>query len=204
MHPIVQRFRRDFAKHYHDSDQRLPAFTYIIESLAQLGRPVKIVETGCARTTDNWGGDGMSTLVWDWLVQQIGGTITSYDISEANVAVAREQVKSAIIVASDSVVALRGEGASPIDLLYLDSYDWNGVGSALHHLAELTAIYDRLPIGCLIAVDDNFGDEGGKGALVGALMGILGVRGVVDGYVRVWKKTEEEEPQKIWRRARAI
>lgn len=191
MHPITAEFQSEFGPKYGANDHRFAAFTHIVESIANLDRPIKIVETGCARERDNWSGDGQSTLVWDWLVGKTGGSVTSYDASAASVAAARSQVRHATIIQSDSIVALREEGDPPaIDLLYLDSLDWRGgLESPLHHLAELASIYYKLRSGCLIAVDDCLGDGEGKHLLVSRLLKSLGMDPVFKSYVTVWKKS---------------
>jgi len=41
-----------------------------------------IVETGCARKQDNWGGDGQSTLLFDRFVNHWGGSVRTVDINQ--------------------------------------------------------------------------------------------------------------------------
>lgn len=191
---IVARFHAEFDKHYGQNDDRLRAFARIVATLADLRRPVEIVETGCARQVGNWAGDGQSTVVWDWIVRQLGGSASSFDIADASVTVARTLAPNATIVQEDSVIALRRyKNPEGIDLLYLDSYDWTGtLDSPMHHLAELASVYSRLRSGCLIAVDDCFVDDGrvvgGKGSLVARLLRSLDVHPIVLGLVTVWQK----------------
>jgi hypothetical protein len=183
-------FASKFSKHL-GTTRRWQAFTFIADRLAELRRPIGIVETGCLRQIGNWAGDGQSTVVWDWLVKQHGGYGHSYDISAESVAAARSSVSTMQVHQQDSVEALAGfASASTIDLLYLDSYDWraDSDASAKHHRAELEAIYDRLRPGCLIAVDDCMGKEKGKHALVLPWLAERGVKPIVTGYVYVWRK----------------
>lgn len=176
---------------YLGATKRWQAFAYIADALAELRRPIGIVETGCLRQQGNWDGDGQSTVVWDWILNRLGGYGHSYDISADSVAVARAAVNRMEVHQQDSVEALAGfPNASTIDLLYLDSYDWtaDSDASAKHHRAELEAIYDRLRPGCLIAVDDCFSPTEGKHALVLPWLAERGVEPIVTGYVYVWRK----------------
>jgi hypothetical protein len=183
-------FAARFAPHLGDT-RRWQAFVFIADTLAELRRPIGIVETGCLRQIGNWAGDGQSTVVWDWLLKHHGGYGHSYDISAESVAAARSSVSTMQVHQQDSVEALAGfASASTIDLLYLDSYDWtaDSDASAQHHRKELEAIYDRLRPGCLIAVDDCMGKEKGKHALVTPWLAERGVEPIVTGYVYVWRK----------------
>jgi len=179
-----------FAPHL-GATRRWQAFAFIADALAELRRPIGIVETGCLRQIGNWAGDGQSTVVWDWLVKQHGGYGHSYDISPESVAAARSSVSTMQVHQQDSVEALAGfASASTIDLLYLDSYDWtaDSDASAQHHRKELEAIYDRLRPGCLIAIDDCFSDLEGKHALAKDWLAGIGVQPVTKGYITVWRK----------------
>lgn len=69
------------------------------------------------------------------------------------------------VVQGDSVpflhrlAAERATGGDAIDLLYLDSFDYdfaNPYPSAVHHLKELCAIAPALRAGTLVMVDDAF------------------------------------------------
>jgi hypothetical protein len=125
-----------------------------------------IVETGCARQTDNWEGDGQSTYMFDRLAEAGGGEVWTVDIDPAACAYARTLVgQRTRVVREDSVPFLQRTGRElratgrQIDLLYLDSFDWdaaNPVPSAVHHLKELCAIAPALTPGTLVVVDDSF------------------------------------------------
>lgn len=180
------RFASDLEK-----TRRWQAFSFIADALAELRRPVGIVETGCLRESGNWAGDGQSTVVWDWILGRLGGYGHSYDISPESVAAARSAVSRMQVHQQDSIEALRAfPNASTIDLLYLDSMDCTdgGDASAKHHLAELQAIYDRLRPGCLIVIDDCKADERGKHALALPWLAERGVEPIVTGYVTIWRK----------------
>jgi hypothetical protein len=170
---------------------RYGALSRIAWYLRQLDRPVSIVETGCCRKLDNWEGDGQSTIVWDWAVLEFGGKAMSYDISSDAVRLAQGLAPEVEVVESDSVVALSGQAdAESIDVLYLDSMDYDGEPSARHHLAELGAIWDRLRPGCLIAVDDNFSDKDGKGALIWRRLAKVGIEPTYQSHIVIWQKPE--------------
>ena len=171
-------------------DRRALAFEFIYHRLASHGRPVRIVETGCARQMDNWAGDGQSTLVWDWILRDLGGTGVSFDIASESVAYASSQVSRMEVRQLDSVTALRQlEHPESIDLLYLDSFDLTDtIDSPAHHLAELASVYARLRSGCVIAVDDCVNEEYGKHRFVSGWMRSMGVQPIVASYVSVWVK----------------
>lgn len=125
-----------------------------------------IVETGCARTADNWEGDGQSTVLFDRFAEVHGGEVLTVDLSPEACAYARSVTgRRTTVSTGDSVpflhdlaARLRREGRG-IDLLYLDSFDWdpgNPLPSALHHLKELCAIAPALGGGTLVVVDDSF------------------------------------------------
>jgi len=146
------------------------------------GDPVFIVETGSAWDMGNWDGQGQSTLIWDWLIEEgkaHGKNIRAYsvDINEESVTTARFQVKNVDVVLSDSVKFLNGLTPWVLNnaaLVYLDSYDWSqerNIESAFHHMAELAAVWRDLRPGCMVAVDDRHGDYKGKHWLVEAFMG---------------------------------
>lgn len=125
-----------------------------------------IIETGCARETDNWEGDGQSTRMFDRFAAEHGGEVYTVDISPASCDYARSVVgPSTRVYTEDSVPFLRRmardipAAGREIDLLYLDSFDWdpaNPLPSALHHLKELCAIAPALTPGTLVVVDDSF------------------------------------------------
>jgi hypothetical protein len=185
----IADFDQKFSKELSNT-RRWEAFTLIAEDLLGRNRPLYIVETGCARQENNWSGDGQSTLVWDWLLDQAGGTGLAMDISKENCAVAASQVQHFKVACVDSIVGLRTMvEPDKIDFLYLDSYDLTEtIDSPLHHLAELSAVYAALPSGCLIAIDDCVDEQHGKHRFVRDWLLSLGVRPLLESYVTVWRK----------------
>jgi len=137
-----------------------------------------IVETGCQRVDHgplSWGDDGCSTLIFNQFSNRHNGKTISIDISSTNIEYAKSLNRgSGKFIASDSVKYLQSfETTDQIDLLYLDSYDFEPNSPKLsqqHHLNELQSVYESLKSGCLILIDDadtNFdGSMFGKASLV--------------------------------------
>ena len=166
--------------------KRHEAFATIAELLPE---GCRIIETGTVRQIDNWEGDGQSTIVWDTLATNLGGTVTTIDIDPIGAELVAElelQATTAIVGNSlDVIPTLTGHA----DLLYLDSFDVdfeNPLPAAAHHLSELMAALNLLAPGSLVAVDDNQDDQG-KGSEVAWFLAEHGAVEIVRGYVRVWR-----------------
>ena len=166
--------------------KRHEAFATIAELLPE---GCRIIETGTVRQIDNWEGDGQSTIVWDTLATNLGGTVTTIDINPIGAELVAElelQATTAIVGNSlDVIPTLTGHA----DLLYLDSFDVdfeNPLPAAAHHLSELMAALNLLAPGSLVAVDDNRDDQG-KGSEVAWFLAEHGAVEIVRGYVRVWR-----------------
>jgi hypothetical protein len=70
--------------------------------------------------------------------------------------------------------------------------DWSverGYISACHHLMELLAVWDRLPSGCMIAVDDVHGTHHGKHVAILEFMNERNISPAFFGYQIAWIKT---------------
>lgn len=177
--------------------KRAEAFALMLNYIKDNRPNPLIIETGCARKEDNFDGDGMSTLIFDSFITELGqGEFHSVDILQENVDFARTKIlnPNSKVHCSDSVKFLYGvtqdclQTNRHIDLLYLDSFDFDPNDphpSSLHHIYELTAAIPSLKPGSLIAVDDNFG-ESGKGAYVKHFMDLLGKPRVYEGYQWIW------------------
>ena len=166
--------------------KRHEAFAAIAELLPE---GCRIIETGTVRQIDNWEGDGQSTIVWDTLATNLGGTVTTIDIDPIGAELVAElelQATTAMVGNSlDVIPTLTGHA----DLLYLDSFDVdfeNPLPAAAHHLSELMAALNLLAPGSLVAVDDNEDDQG-KGSEVAWFLAEHGAVEIVRGYVRVWR-----------------
>jgi hypothetical protein len=189
------------------TDKRKPSYQLMIEHLKTFANPI-IVETGCAREENNFEGDGMSTLIFDDYVTTHGGTFYSVDNNTESVQFSKNNTKSAKVICSDSIKYLYQlnkelrEKNQYIDLLYLDSYDFdrdNPHPSSFHHLKEITAIIPSLRNGSMIVVDDNIAvemqmDDGrleraiiGKGIYTYHFFKDVGIEPVYMDYQFVWK-----------------
>ena len=178
---------------------RRPRFQDLAEAMLNLHRPVVIVETGCMRISPSNESpelDGCSTLVWDYVAQQSEGKCISIDIDQKNIDYARTKVsRFTHLVCGDSLRVLAGIDrlTRPIDFLYLDSMDWQGTPvekslSALHHAAELSAVWHWLAHDALIAVDDCMEPYKGKHEIVKRFFDSVGVQPLTDDYIHVWRK----------------
>lgn len=169
-----------------------------------------IVETGCARTENNWSQDGQSTILFDRFVSHHDGAVLTVDIDNDACTRLRRRVSGKVTVnCSDSIAYLRSlavAGGLDIDLLYLDSHDldWrNPHPAALHHLHELCAIMPLLASGTLVVVDDTARNQAlvrfkgremivhdygvaGKGGYVAEFFSKIGCAPVIQGYQHGW------------------
>jgi hypothetical protein len=120
-----------------------------------------ILETGCIRNPGNWEGDGQSTVLWDRYVhERANGWFVSVDFDFESVEKSRVLVgPRSNVDCADSVIWLsRQERRKPVDLLYLDSFDFemdDPIPSALHHLKELYAALPLIGPDTLVMVDDS-------------------------------------------------
>lgn len=188
-----QQYSFDNVKHR--LGRRLTGFQYIMDYLSATPSPA-IVETGCARQMDNFEGDGQSSSLFDNAIQN-GGSFMTVDISKASVEYCTTRVSSkSCVVLADSITFLRSYGKynkTPIDLLYLDSFDAHPdvvEQSALHHLYEFIVIQESLKDGCLVVVDDNWkvnGEWVGKGKYINDFMSKIGINPIFVGYQIMWK-----------------
>lgn len=186
--------------------KREESFRLMIDHLRKFDDPL-IIETGCARPPHPvWGNDdvsfkdeGWSTRLFDAYINQYSGEFHSVDITAENVAFARSIVSEKTNVHCDDSVHFLWEASQLlskdnvyVDLLYLDSYDYEEKTpylSPAHHLKELTSIIGRLKPGSMIAVDDNFGSKGnrkGKGMFIEEYMQSIGKPLFYDGYQLIW------------------
>ena len=177
------------------TEKRSEGFKLMMDALVTVPSPL-IVETGCVRQESGFSDDGMSTLIFDSYIHERGeGELISVDISQENVDLAREMVKNpSSIYCSDSIPFLLElnkhckERNKFVDLLYLDSYDFNPYNthpSALHHMYELCAILPSLRPGSIIVVDDNF-QYVGKGLYIKKFMEHLNKPRIYFGYQWMW------------------
>ena len=161
------------------------------ESLRK-GPSCHIVETGTAWDENNFEGQGLSTLVWDWVASEVGITVYSIDIRPEASQFAKKHTRKVTYLIGDSISELsKSSFANNTCLLYLDSYDWTpdlNLESSAHHLMELAAVYSSLPKDCMVVVDDRHGDMKGKHWLVESFMAKVGVPPVFRNHQIGWIK----------------
>jgi hypothetical protein len=181
---------------------RVPTFRYAISVLGKKDNPI-IVETGCSRKDHGllaWGDDGCSTFLFDIFTLPNQGKLFSVDMSPENAAHSESKTSSRVsVTCADSVDYLESlESAHEIDLLYLDSYDFDPDDpnpSQSHHLKEISAIYSKLKPGCLILVDDAGVQSSntllGKAGEVFKFMEARGIHPTISDYQILWTKPQE-------------
>ena len=183
-HELISRTRK-----------RSESFLLMISELAKKTSPL-IIETGCSRTPNNFDGDGMSTLIFDSFVSEHGGECYSVDINRSHVEFAQRHTRNVNIKVQDSVKFLYELNKNlqnrnrKVDLLYLDSYDFDESNthlSSFHHIKELMVIWPSLVKDTVIAVDDNFENGKGKGQYVREFLSNIGIEPIYSGYQIVWK-----------------
>ena len=116
-----------FKKYYHAGDNgRYFTFQLALNLLNQRFISPVILETGCQRQPDDLGA-GMSTTIFAEYLSRYSGQLICVDNNARHLEIAKECVSSFHIEKkfelSDSVRFLR-EYTGPVDLLYLDSYDY--------------------------------------------------------------------------------
>jgi predicted O-methyltransferase YrrM len=181
------------------TDKRRFAFRLMLDALLNaIGHKGKAmyVETGCVRSRDDFGA-GYSTVLFDQFIDQYPQAQGySVDNDAQHVKFAEGLVKHVKLINMDSVYWLAAVSNPAVDLtvdaLYLDSYDLNRAAphnAALHGMKELAAAAPLLRPGSIVAVDDNFSPECGKGMYVREFMRNAGKALIVpeDSYTLVWR-----------------
>lgn len=174
---------------------RKETFEQMFDFLDSLDDFCGILETGCARQSENYNGDGMSTVLFDKYVNwKKKGKVVSVDLSPMTVDFCKTQVSNKTEVhQGDSVKflnTLSKDELSKFSLVYLDSYDVdfrNPGPSAFHHMKELVSIYSSLSSGTLIVIDDNVPGSG-KGIYARNFFENIGVKPYFDEYQVGWIK----------------
>ncbi len=126
------------------------------ECSARFSQPV-VVETGCARSRDDWRGAGNSTVLLGEYCQHRKGRFVSMDIDQKHCGLARELTRAlpCVEVQCGDSVALLASFKDKIDLLYLDSMDTFIPGSAEHGLKEFKAALPHLHERSIVVFDDT-------------------------------------------------
>ncbi len=154
---------------------RIKSFEKIKELIKD--RKINIVETGSVRGLEEHSrmGDGWSSYHWLEHAHNTGSNVWTVDIQQHAINLTnklKEQyfpdVTTFTAVTSDSIKFLQ-EFDQPIDLLFLDSYDYCGPEENIikchqHSLSEVKAAWDKLSSGCYVLIDDVFNNAwDGKG-----------------------------------------
>lgn len=148
-----------------------------------------IVETGSYHGDDS---QGQSTLIFGYYCKDHPDCMfESVDREPACSLMANTTLKERALpgrcVNQDSIEFLKNIG-HPIDLLYLDSYDFephNPEPSQTHQLHEVEAAYPHLNPNSVILLDDCGVAHGGKGYSSSIYLLKLGWKIVHDGYQRL-------------------
>ena len=174
-------------------DSRYFTFKVALNLFLQRGGK-NIVETGCQRLVDDWGG-GCSTLIFGQVCKMYDKYLWTIDISEKNLDVAREvtqncKAKIAYVLA-DSITFLSTFKES-IDLLYLDSLDCptdpniSPIPAQQHQLTEFQVIEPKLSKNCIVLLDDNNFPNGGKTRLTKEYLSRTGWVCLLDFQQSLW------------------
>lgn len=162
-------------KYYNNGNNaRYWTFQLVLNFLNQTKNAPIIVETGCQRQKDDFGA-GMSTSIFGEYVSKYGGKLITVDLVQNHLNICKECTQEweqyITYIESDSLKYLANYHG-PIDLLYLDSYDYpigltdwdmqERINSQTHCVQEFLAIKDRLQPGTLLLLDDNMLPGGGK------------------------------------------
>ncbi|QJB56266.1 class I SAM-dependent methyltransferase [Pseudodesulfovibrio sp. zrk46] len=148
---------------------RVQGFTRAMELLDKKVDPV-IVEVGTTRHKGNWLADGYSTPLFGWYVTRFGGSFTSVDIDSEAASLCREifeefdiPLERTDLVTADGIGYLK-HFDRPIDLLYLDGWDYSlfdteeaideRLASEQAHLECFLAAEPHLNKGAVVLVDD--------------------------------------------------
>lgn len=137
-----------------------------VEALKRFPKDVFIVETGCIRAAEDWGGAGFSTAIFGRYAQQVKGKLTSYDLDVNNCNYARNWCRQ--FGEHVDIIQCRGEDglknfAHKIDILYLDSLDSDHPGHQEENLKEFKAAEVKLYDKSIVCIDDTPGMGVGKG-----------------------------------------
>jgi hypothetical protein len=135
----------------HNSYDRL-----FMEIRARFKEPF-MVETGCIRAEEDWGGAGFSTYLLGAFLHRYGGRLLSLDNTPDHCAFARQMVQEMSCVTVECRDSLEGLATlgKPVDVLLLDSWDTDVSGFAEHALKEIQMALPWLHSQSLVLFDDT-------------------------------------------------
>lgn len=137
-----------------------------------------IIETGTSRKgLKGTRGDGAFTIVFGKWAKENGAKLHSVDISKAScegskTEVSKQGLDDIVTVHHDDSLEFLKNFNDPIDLLYLDSYDYSRTDKDIqlksqeHHLKEFKIIENKLHDNTIVLIDDCGLPGGGKGKTV--------------------------------------
>jgi hypothetical protein len=183
-----------FDQNYRDkSRERYVTFKTALNIFRQYDGHI-ILETGCQRLVDDWGG-GCSTLLFAEFCKAYDRHLYTVEIEPKNLDVARQVTESCknfvTYVLADSHAFLPTFN-NPIDLLYLDSLDCpttpetTAYPAQLHQLTELKLIERKLTEHAVVLLDDNNFPNGGKTRLTKAYLAQTGWLCLLDYQQSLW------------------
>jgi hypothetical protein len=160
-----------------------------------------IAETGCVRERNDYSA-GYSTVLFGEFLARHGGRLHTVDLSVKNIATCRRLTKryasQTTYHVGDSVGFLASwqrQQAGPIDLLYLDSFDYPESpddplrdASQQHCRNELEAALPALAASAVVLIDDGDLPGGGKPKLAKERLAQLGWTCVLDDYQTLWAR----------------
>ncbi len=154
------------ATEYHD---RHRTFSMILDHLAAIKNP-RVIETGCIRAEEDWGGAGYSTFWLGMALEAMDGHLDSVDCTPEHVEFARKWTAwfgdGVTVHQADSQAWLAAYNGPLIDVFYADSAD---VGTSQFEevcLGEIQRAVEILKPDGLILIDDMLYHQGkwsGKG-----------------------------------------
>lgn len=172
-------------------DQRRESFLKAVNLVADR-KAITIIETGTIRNANL--ADGASTLVWSQLAQLTHSGFFSVDNCQSHIETSKKVLgpltEFCQYCCVDSVMFLSCF-ATPIHVLYLDSYDYspdNPLPAQIHQLAELGAAYGKLSADALILLDDCNIPHGGKAGLVDPFLKERGWKLIHDQYQKLFTR----------------
>ncbi len=187
----IKEFSPDFLNHIADyaGDLRRESLLIFLTLAKAIGAKT-IVETGTIRVKD--APDGQSTKVFAEYARLTGAKVYSVDITPEHIETSKSELGDLLpyvtYACEDSVTWLSRFNA-PIDMLYLDSYDFevdNPTASQQHELAEIGAAYGKLSTPGAVLLDDCALPFEGKGYLGTRFLQSRGWKMVFDGYQRLF------------------
>ena len=174
------------------SPHRRAGLRVLFDLMTGIDKP-QIVETGTMRQKDNWHNDGGFTWFLSQFQQRFGGSFATVDIDPEAIKLCKELTDGPIeYVTADSVEYLKSREKS-IDVLMLDSFDYDGgkeKQAQAHNLNEVMAALPHMADHGIIAIDDCALAGGGKGGLSVPYLEGCGWRIVHRDYLVILRKED--------------